>query len=88
VKNAHRRFVQLTYTKAFKKTTTHFKLPLDRFIGEADSNSQMKAHLISVVGGDSQIAAVGAAVANRDWFWITTPDQNSLHSLSCRVCQE
>lgn len=74
MKNAHLRFGHLVYTKAFKKTTTHFKLPLDRFIGESESGSQMKAHLISVIGGDTQIAALSAAVANRDWFTIEAPD--------------
>jgi hypothetical protein len=77
VKNAHLRFGHLVYTKAFKKTTTHFKLPLDRFIGETEQSSQMKAHLISVIGGDTQIAALSAAVANRDWFTIEAPDRTS-----------
>ena len=74
MKNAHLRFGHLVYTKVFKKTTTHFKLPLDRFIGEPESNSQMKAHLISVVGGDTQIAALSAAVANRDGFTVEASD--------------
>jgi hypothetical protein len=79
VRNAHLRFGRLVYTRAFKKTTTHFKVPLDRFIGETEPESpgQMKAHLISVVGGDTQIAAVAAAIANRDWFTVETPDGKS-----------
>jgi hypothetical protein len=79
VKNAHLRFGHLVYTKVKKKTTTRFKVPLDRFIGESESNSQMKAHLISVIGGDTQIAAVSAAIANRDWFTVEAPDQTSFH---------
>jgi len=78
VKNAHLRFGHLSYTKVFKKTTTHFKVPLDRFIGESESDSQMKAHLLSVVGGDTQIAALSAAVANRDWFTVEAPDHPSV----------
>jgi len=77
VKNAHLRFGHLTYTKVFKKSTTRFKVPLDRFLGEPDTNAQMKAHLISVIGGDTQIAAVSAAVINRDWFTIEAPDGSS-----------
>ncbi len=77
MKNAHLRFGHLTYTKVFKKSTTHFKVPLDRFIGEAEPSSQMKAHLISAIGGDTQIAALSAAVANRDWFTIEGPDGTS-----------
>lgn len=75
MKNAHLRFGHMIYTKALKKTTTRFKVPLDRFIGETESNSVVKAHLISVVGGDTQIAALAAAVANTDSFTVETPDQ-------------
>jgi hypothetical protein len=78
VKNAHLRFGHLIFTKILKKTTTRFKLPFDRFIGESETNNNARAHLISVIGGDTQIAAVGAAVANRDWFTIEAPDQTSL----------
>jgi hypothetical protein len=79
VKNAHLRFGRLVFTKASKKTTTHFKVPLDRFIGEheSESASQMKAHLVSVVGGDTQILAVAAAIANREWFTVEAPDSTS-----------
>jgi hypothetical protein len=79
VKNAHLRFGHLVYTKVQKKTTTRFKVPLDRFIGESEANSQLKAHLISVIGGDTQIAAVSAAIANRDWFTVEAPGQTSFH---------
>ena len=77
MKNAHLRFGYLTYTKVFKKTSTHFKLPLDRFIGESELGAEIKAHLISVVGGDTQIAAVAAAVSNGDRFTVEDPDGTS-----------
>jgi len=77
VKNAHLRFGHLIYTKALKKTTTRFKVPLDRFIGESESNSLAKAHLISVLGGDTQIAGLAAAVANNDSFTVEAPDQSA-----------
>ena len=77
MKNAHLRFGHLIYTKALKKTTTRFKVPLDRFIGESESNSHAKAHLVSVIGGDTQIAALAAAVANNDSFTIEAPDQSA-----------
>lgn len=80
MKNAHLRFGHLTYTKVFKKTNTRFRVPLDRFIGEPESGAQMKAHLISVVGGDTQIAALSAAVANRDSFSIDAPDGSSFRA--------
>ena len=80
MKNAHLRFGHLVYTRVLKKTTTRFKLPLDRFIGESESNSELKAHLISLIGGDTQIAALSAAIANSDSFTVETPDQNRFMS--------
>ena len=70
MKNAHLRFGWLTYVKSTEKTTTSIKLRLDCFIGEVlpDPPRQAKAHLISVIGGDTQISAVSAAISMGDRF--------------------
>jgi hypothetical protein len=75
MKNAHVRFGWLTYFKRTEKTTTTFKLRLDRFIGEAlpDSPRNGKAHLVSVIGGDTQLAAVNAALSMDEVFEIEGP---------------
>jgi hypothetical protein len=75
MKNAHLRFGWLTYVKSTEKTTTSIKLRLDRFIGELlpDPPRQAKAHLISVVGGDTQISAISAAISLADRFMIEGP---------------
>ena len=75
MKNAHLRFGWLTYIRMTEKTTTHIKLRLDRFIGEVlpDPPRQAKAHLISVVGGDTQIAAISAAVSMSEKFMVEGP---------------
>jgi len=75
MKNAHLRFGWLTYVKSTEKTTTSIKLRLDRFIGEVlpDPPRQAKAHLISVIGGDTQVAAVGAAISLGDRFMVEGP---------------
>ena len=85
MKNAHLRFGWLTYVKSTEKTTTSIKLRLDRFIGEIlpDPPRQAKAHLISVIGGDTQIAAVNAAISLGDRFMVEGPDV-----LPIRVCLE
>ena len=72
MKNAHLRFGWLTYVKSTEKTTTSIRLHLDRFIGEVlpDPPRQAKAHLISVIGGDTQIAAVSAAISMGDRFMV------------------
>lgn len=83
MKNAHLRFGWLTYIKSTEKTTTSIRLHLDRFIGELspDPPRQAKAHLISVIGGDTQIAAVSAAISLADRFMVEGPGVQPL-----RVC--
>ena len=85
MKNAHLRFGWLTYVKSTEKTTTSIKLRLDRFIGEVlpDPPRQAKAHLISVIGGDTQIAAVSAAISLGDRFMVEGPAVQPI-----RVCLE
>ena len=85
MKNAHLRFGWLTYVKNTEKTTTSIKLRLDRFIGEVlpDPPRQAKPHLISVLGGDTQIAAVSAAISLGDRFMVEGPGVQPV-----RVCLE
>lgn len=85
MKNAHLRFGWLAYVKSTDKTTTSIKLHLDRFIGEVlpDPPRQAKAHLISVIGGDTQISAVSAAISMGDRFMVEGPDVQPI-----RVCLE
>ena len=85
MRNAHLRFGWLTYVKSTEKTTTSIKLRLDRFIGEVlpDPPRQAKAHLISVIGGDTQIAAVSAAISLGDRFMVEGPGVQPI-----RVCLE
>ena len=85
MKNAHLRFGWLTYVKTTERTTTSIKLRLDRFIGEVlpDPPRQAKAHLISVIGGDTQISAVSAAISMGDRFMVEGPDVQPI-----RVCLE
>jgi hypothetical protein len=85
MKNAHLRFGWLTYVKSTEKTTTSIKLRLDRFIGEVlpDPPRQAKAHLISVIGGDTQISAVSAAISMGERFMVEGPDVQPT-----RICLE
>ena len=85
MKNAHLRFGWLTYVKSTEKVTTNIKLRLDRFIAEVlpDPPRQAKAHLISVIGGDTQIAAVSAAISVGDRFMVEGPGVQPI-----RVCLE
>ncbi len=83
--NAHLRFGWLTYVKSTEKTTTSIRLRLDRFIGQMlpDPPRQAKAHLISVIGGDTQISAIRAAISMTDRFMVEGPGVQPI-----RVCLE
>lgn len=85
MKNAHLRFGWPMYVKRTEKTTTSIKLRLDRFIGEMlpDPRHRAKAHLISGIGGDTQIAAISAAISLGDRFRIEGPEISPI-----RVCLE
>jgi hypothetical protein len=73
--NAHLRFGSLTYYRTTEKTTTHFQLHLDRFIGEVDPDPprQAKAHLLSVVGSETEISAIVAAIHLEEAFTVEAP---------------
>lgn len=69
MKNAHQRFGKLAYVRRTEKTVTNIRVLLDAFVGEEGG----KAHLISAVGGDSEIGALAAAFANGDPFTVIDP---------------
>ena len=73
MKNAHERFGVLEYTKRMKDTTTRIRLRLDRFIREVEDARNGKAHLISVLGGDSDVRAIWAAVIEQNLFTVEAP---------------
>jgi len=78
MKNAHERFGVLEYTKRMKDTTTRIRLRLDRFIGEVEDCRNGKAHLISVLGGDSDVGAIWAAVIEQNHFTVEAPGIDSI----------
>lgn len=73
MKNAHQRFGVLEYTKRMKDTTTRVRLRLDHFVGEMEKAATGKAHVISVLGGDSDVGAIWAAINERSSFTVEGP---------------
>jgi len=69
MKNAHERFGRLVYRRHTEKTATNLRVSLDAFVGE----ERGKAHFVSVVGGDVEIGAIAAALANGDSFTVVDP---------------
>jgi len=78
MKNAQERFGVLEYTKRMKDTTTRIRLGLDRFIGEVEDARNGKAHLISVLGGDSDVGGIWAAVIEQNHFTVEAPGIDSI----------
>lgn len=81
MQNAHERFALLEFVKRTKDATTRVRVHLERAILEpakADRNSA-NAHLISTIGGDSEIGALCAAVAEGASFQIQFPDNTKVN---------
>ncbi len=72
MQNAHQRFGTLEFTKRTKDTTTRVRVYVDRAILEPAKADQghINAHLISMIGGDSEIGALWAAVTEGALFQI------------------
>jgi len=75
MRNAHERLGWLEFTQATKDTTVRVRLRLDRCIAEvAENGRDGKFHLLSVIGGDSDIGATWAAVQQNQAFKVEGPD--------------
>ena len=74
MKNAHERFGWLEFMRAMKDTTVRVRLRLDRCIAEvAENGRDGKLHLLSVVGGESDVSAAWAAVHQNQVFKVEGP---------------
>jgi hypothetical protein len=80
MRNAHERFGSLEFTKRTKDTTTRVRVHIDRAVLETprDDRGQARAHLLSMIGGDSEIGALWAAVTEGALFQIQLPGQPSV----------
>ena len=72
MRNAHQRFGILEFTKRMKDTTTQIRLRLDRFVGEVDKEGS-RIHVLSILGGDSDVGAIWAAVKEESFFTVQGP---------------
>lgn len=75
MQNAHERFGTLEFTKRTKDTATRVQVCVDRLVLETPKNGQgqVSAHLFSMVGGDSEVGALWAAVTEGSLFQIQLP---------------
>lgn len=75
MQNAHERFGRLEFVKQTKDTTTRVRVFLDRAVVDApsDERSQMSVHLISLIGGDSEVGALWAGISEGTPFQLQLP---------------
>lgn len=78
--NAHLRFGWLTFQKITERKTTSVRVRLDRLIAEppVNRNHSAKAHLLSVIAGDTQMAAITAALSEGGHFTVQGPELEPL----------
>lgn len=79
MQNAHLRLGRLEYIKPAispKSTPTHVTVTMDRLIVEpaSDEKQAPRCHLLSVFGGEQEIAAIHAAIEDQANFRIAGPD--------------
>src|SRR5579863_7670623 len=72
MRNAHERFGILEFTKRMKETTTQIRLRLDRFVAEVEKE-RSRLHVLSILGGDSDVGTIWAAVNERSLFTFQGP---------------
>ena len=84
MRNAHLRIGRLLYELTGEKRRTRISVPVDRMVAEVDGPSAKtsKAHLLSVLGTDAEIAAIAAAIAKNSNFLVEAP---GLDLLSIRL---
>ena len=78
MQNAHLRLGRLEYSKptvSAKSTATHIAVTMDRVIVEPapDSSEAPRCHLLSVFGGEQEMAAIHAAIADQANFRVAGP---------------
>jgi hypothetical protein len=76
MQNAHLRMGKLKFVRQTRDTITEVALHMDRLVAEkpTDPRSATQLHLISVFGGDQEVGAVAAAIADEQRFQISLPD--------------
>lgn len=77
MQNAHLRMGTLEFTTSQGRNSagTHIKLSMDKIIVEpaAERGASARCHMVSVVGGDQDVAAVAAAIAEGSRFTTEGP---------------
>lgn len=73
MRNSHLRVGTLQFKKTMRDTSIDLSVKLDRLIAEtaASDGAASACHLLSVIGGDQEIAAIAAAIADNARFYVS-----------------
>lgn len=66
MENAHLRLGKLTFVRQTRDSVTHVSLHLDRLVAEPakEAHGAAQFHFVSIFGGDQEVAALAAAIAD------------------------
>jgi hypothetical protein len=66
MENAHLRLGKLTFVRQTRDSVTHVSLHLDRLVAEPakEAHGAAQFHFVSIFGGDQEVAAFAAAIAD------------------------
>ncbi len=80
MENAHLRMGKLKFVRQTRDTITEVSLHMDRLVSEkpTDRQSAVQIHLVSVFGGDQEVGAIAAAIADEQRFQISLPGGTEL----------
>lgn len=87
MENAHLRMGKLKFVRQTRDTITEVSLHMDRLVAEkpaekpAEPHSAVQIHLLSVFGGDQEVGAIAAAIADEQRFQISLPGGTELFGL-------
>src|SRR5436190_7951681 len=83
MENAHLQMGKLKFVRQTRDTITEVSLHLDRLVAKKSSEprSAVQIHLVSVFGGDQEVGAIAAAIADEQRFQITLPGGTELFGL-------
>jgi hypothetical protein len=75
MENAHLRMGKLKFVRQTRDTITEVSLHLDRLVAEKppEPRSAVQMHMVSVFGGDQNVGAIAAAIADEQRFQISLP---------------
>lgn len=76
MENAHLRMGKLKFVRQTRDTITEVSVHMDRLVAERPENPRaaVQMHLVSVFGGDQEVGAIAAAIADEQRFQLSLPD--------------